>query len=212
MFKYATQYKKWDDLILSNNSLSQCRVYGTAEDSFELIKKNGEYLELGTFKGDYSQKMLDILDPEKLFVLDIFDDLVSSDRVVEFNGMTQLQYVQNRFKDNSNVIIVKENVEFIHDNEMVKGKKFDYVYLDIANEYGTFKNQFYLALNYLKDDGIIGINDYTRNNYALGMTDSVEVFGVIHVINEFLNANNDWHMVGLVIDPSGYNDVMITRK
>ena len=44
------------------------------------------------------------------------------------------------------------------------------------------------------------------------MTDSVEVFGVIHVINEFLNENNDWHMVGLVIDPSGYNDVMITRK
>lgn len=212
MFKYAPTYSSWESLTLTPESLSRCKVYGKPEDSFQLIKKHGKYLELGTLKGDYAQKLLDVLDPAELFLLDIFDESVYFGGDFIFEEVTQLEYVKNRFKDNDSVTILKQDISFIADNKILQNKKFDYIYLDIANSYGSFKSQFYTALSFLESDGILGINDYTRNNYDPESTNDVEVFGVIQVINEFLNMNSDWCMIGLVLNPSGYNDVMITRK
>jgi predicted O-methyltransferase YrrM len=212
MFKYAATYNDWESLSLSTDSLLECRVYGKQEDALERIKKNGDYLELGTLRGDYASKMLNVLDPQQLFLLDIFDNSTNLDDDSFFEGKDQLEYVTNRFKNYSCITILKHDIDLIASNKTIKDKKFDYVYLDIANSYGSFKSQFYTALSFLKPDGILGVNDYTRNNYDPNSKNKVEVFGVIQVVNEFLNLNTDWHMVGLTINSSGYNDVMIQTK
>ena len=55
----------------TNKHLLESRILASRNEQLKYIKKNSICMEIGVFKGDFSQKILDICKPSKLYLIEI---------------------------------------------------------------------------------------------------------------------------------------------
>ena len=165
---------------ISNEQLKNCKVVSTRWDALIHMPKNAICAEIGVAYGEYSEKILEIMEPHELHLIDLYSwgDFFGKDYFAK-SGLNHEQFITKKFANNKNVKIVKgssyEVLETYPDNY------FDYVYLDAAHDYDNVVKDINVLHNKIKDGGILVFNDYTWfspcENYE---------YGVFRAVNEFL--------------------------
>jgi hypothetical protein len=197
-----TSEYKWGIDIFEKN-LENSRVFSGRKFLIEHIKTllplNPNVAEVGVAEGFFSEKINTILNPDKLYLIDIF-----SHNSHYYNTSTHYDFINNKFKNNSNIELIK-NLSWDGLNSL-ENDSLDYIYIDADHSYESVKKDISVALKKIKLNGIIQFNDYT--NYSIY---EKKEYGVSKAVNELLETNNV-NIVGLTLQIDGYPDIAVQIK
>ena len=160
-------------------------INNTREKLLSLVPKNGKIVELGVFKGDFSQKILDICSPKELILIDLFPDSkigsgdVDGNNMEWYEGSELYEKVKNRFSDKPFVQIIKDYTTYL---ESFPNEYFDMIYVDADHSYEGCKRDLEIAYQKVKNGGYIMCHDYEINKDKCFED---RVFGVNQAVNEF---------------------------
>ena len=140
-----------------------------------LLPKSPACVEIGTHLGHNASRILDILTPSKLFLIDI-----------KFNPLFPVE-------DNIKDAITKNTCKAItSDSSDVKwvpeGMLFDYIYIDGDHSYDKVTQDINTWFPFVKPNGIIAGHDYSINEIRDKNTNS---FGVVRAVNKFFLERKD---------------------
>jgi ubiquinone/menaquinone biosynthesis C-methylase UbiE len=149
----------------------------TAFDSY-LEGKDLVGVEVGCDVGAHAQALLEYCPVEKLYLIDIWERDF-------YRG-----YCYGRIES----LGFKSKVEFIHGSSAKtferlkdKGEVFDFVYVDIVQEYNTIKEALNSWWELLKKGGVMGCRSYSPSNVEL--TKAVDEFvkekGCDHIVERY---------------------------
>lgn len=156
------------------------QIVQTRNDMLKLFPKGMAVMEIGVFLGEFSQILLDTLEPKKLHLVDPFCGIVESgdkdgENVVSADLAIEYENVRSRFKHRQNVLIHKcysSEIEF-PDNY------FDLIYIDGDHSYCGVRHDLHLSFCKLKNGGILSGHDYTPR-----------FFGCMKAVDEFCQKFN----------------------
>lgn len=205
MFNEFKNVTNWN-MSIPQKQLENAKLYTSRWHWIGTLKKNIKIIEVGVAAGDFSNEILKQLNPEKLVLIDTFDQcdpmLAAKDRPLRYLEGENEQFIKERFKDYSQVEIIRgvgsEVLPTIND-------KFDMIYLDSNHQYDNVCNEIMASIPLLNEDGIIAINDYTIYN------PDGDDYGTIKAANGFLIANPDWEVIGFALNEEMYCDVYLRR-
>ena len=142
-------------------------MFSTREEMVDaLVPKGGIYCEIGIFKGEFADKLVSILNPNELHMIDLFTGMCPSGDA-----------------DGNNVISANLDVEYLKLVEksktvpamrLHKGSSrdvllefpdnyFDMIYIDGDHSYAGVKADINIAYTKIKNDGYIMGHDYEMN-------------------------------------------------
>ena len=133
--------------------------------------------ELGVFAGDFSRQILRIVEPEVLFLVDTFTDIVSSGdengrSVRQLDMAAQYQSLRAEFADRPGVHIVRsDSVSWLR---QIKPGLLDWCYIDTDHSYATTCAELKAAALAVKPGGFICGHDFC-----------MQFPGVIQAIEQF---------------------------
>jgi hypothetical protein len=156
---------------------------------FEVIGESGKFekcLEIGVADGQNSQRIIDNIDLQKIWLIDPWKE---QDKRGADRGKDQEEHsaaetaTRERFKTH----IQKGKVEilkgFAKDKiDLFPDEFFDLIYVDGDHSYEGCKNDLYAWYPKLKKGGVFAGHDFTNNYRSM----SVKKFGVQKAVTEFL--------------------------
>lgn len=186
---------------ISQKQLNNAKLYRNKEEFAKHIPKGSRILEIGTLAGDYAEVLIKEVSPDSIDLVDVFKayDWPDCNRFTKHN---HLDFVKNRFKNVNNVTY---HVGYSNDILPKLNKKFDYIYIDANHDYEHCKADLVNSLPLLAEGGIIGFNDYIVDQ------DHGVDYGVIEVVCEFLNDNQDWEVIAFALQENMYADIYIKK-
>ena len=147
----------------------------------KLIPKNGVCMELGVFMGDFAEKIFEITQPKKLYLVDIWDkntyiDTIINNEVVSISGSEALKMTEERLKSGIENGIIEI---IVGDRDTAKRRitqKINFIYIDASHENSNVLADLEFA------------NEITTNNAWICGHDYCEIFdsGVPRAVNKFL--------------------------
>lgn len=152
-------------------------------DTIVVLPPNPHIAEIGTFRGQFAQRLLDMYKPTRLFCIDPWFDgpIMSGNQdgndVETFNGYRLYLEVREKFAHLNNVTLIREfsqNVTEIRDVDMV--------YIDGDHSYEGVRRDLLLAWKWVKHGGWICGHDYEMNP---AKTKHTYDFGVKRAVGEF---------------------------
>lgn len=154
----------------------------TTEGLLDLIKELGDnsektMIEIGSFVGEST--VLFAQSFKKVIAIDPFepdyDDLDPTSRLFDFKNVYQT-YLE-RTGDHQNIETIVSTSDAAVD--FLRGPKYDFVYIDGLHTYDGVKTDIINYLPLVKDGGVIGGHDYTKEHeHLIGVYDAVnEMFG-----------------------------------
>lgn len=142
----------------------------------QILPKNMVIAELGVFMGTYSQKILELSQPAKLYLVDYFVHGVGNSMGEHCDDMATLfPILTERYKDNQNVYVIKSDTKTFL--ESIAPDILDMVYIDADHSYGAVKLDLWLSHLKVKNGGYLTGHDYDK--HEVGMA-----------VNEFVNRMN----------------------
>ena len=167
---------------LSQKNINNLKVVLNRELLLKNLPKEGIIAELGVDKGDFSDKIISLTQPKKLYLIDIWDS--------ERYNMDKMVYVKKRFQkeiDTGKVIIIRGTSE----NELLKFENghFDWIYIDTAHTYEQTVRELDLCRQKVKDGGIIAGHDYCQGDIK-----NAQAYGVVQAVNQFC-IKYDWEFI-----------------
>lgn len=160
-------------------------------------------VEIGVLYGDFSKKILEFIEPGKLFLIDPYKT-----NEVKYEGMgnmttaysTELDYenLLARFAAEilSEQIVVKKEYSYEAVNSFPNGS-IDFIYLDGSHLFEDTKRDLNEWLPKLKDEGLMCLHDYIN----LGN------FGVIKAVDDFVKEYN----FGIIIYNGNGGDIALKK-
>jgi hypothetical protein len=141
------------------------------------MPKQSVCAELGVFCGDFSDQILHVTDPKKLFLVDLFHGLtISGDE--HGNNVRTVDMGRKRFEldvkyQGKHVSIVKsESYEWL----LGQGQStLDWIYIDTTHEFEQTMHELLGAMRVVKPNGFICGHDYAE-----------KYFGVVKAVNLFV--------------------------
>lgn len=195
------------------------------------LPKGGYCCEVGVFKGDYSQKILKIVEPKNLVLIDPWkysedtfnpfpdtpDHLQPIYRVtkrfvgtgysvidgrVNVNLHDKYEQVKERFKDCDSVKIIKKSShEAVID---FPDETFYFIYLDGNHQYEWILRNILEWSKKLKPGGIIGLNDVASSPCGRNQN-----LGVLEAISSFIKRSD---LVPIVLTLNDFAECWITNN
>ena len=197
-----------DTYTLGQQHLQNCKVVSSRYELLHLLPKNSIGAEVGVMAGDFSQRILDAVNPQQLYLIDTFnsDDWVRLGEKARFKAVDHLSYVQNRFKDQVGQGIVHLKQGMSTDIlPQFTDSFFDWIYIDAGHSYDEVTDDLQQAKRLVKPEGYIIMNDYIFHSHWESMN-----YGVIHAVNEFC-AKENYEFAYLALHPQMYCDVVLKR-
>lgn len=199
---------------ISKNQTAKTTFFERKTDIVDILNKINKpirIMEIGVMAGDFAEILLNNLTIEKMVLIDPFNnnDSMSLDGIPRFDNKTNLQYVQNRFKNNSNVEILQGYSGDIipkHFLGLNDDDCFDFIYIDSDHEFLNTYNEILYASQMLKPKGIIGIDDYT-----LSLNDPVFVCETMQATTEFLAVNKNWKVAHYSFNDAGIPNIYLSK-
>jgi len=190
---------------LNYKHIDNCKLLPNRYVMLDKIPKNGIGIELGVLGGDYSKHLLKRTTPSKLYLVDTFcaDDWANTNR---FKSKNHEDFIKNEFAkelSNNKVEMLKGlSWELL---ETFPNNYFDWIYIDADHTYKSVKKDLSIALDKIKETGLIIMNDYiSYDKYTK------EDYGVIQATNEFC-VNNNWEIIYMALHPDMFNDVVLRK-
>lgn len=152
----------------------------------EILPKNSIGVELGVFKGDFSKKILEIVQPEKLYLVDpwwLLGQKTWRFSLINRSVVSGYINVVKNFEDE----LVNGKVEIkVGFSKNVLGEfpddYFDWAYIDSSHFYKETLEELEILKNKVKDQGYIAGHDWEPDP-------SRKHHGVYKAVNEFINEN-----------------------
>ena len=166
------------------------KIYNTRKDMLFEVQPSGRIAELGVYKGDFAQEILDQCQPRELVLIDLWQNqpIQSGDadgNNLQFqNGTYLFDVVCERFGSNSLVRIKKGLTSMILHYE---DDYFDMVYIDADHSFDAVREDLENAFRKTKNGGLIMGHDY---EYNLEKTRHVHYFGVKAAVTDFCLCKN----------------------
>ena len=177
---------------LPTAKLADCQVLPNRFELLEKVAKGGVMAEVGVDTGDFSLRILNTCNPEKLHLFDIDISRLSNPTILK-----GLEDGSGRLK--THVGDSSTNMSKMPD------AYFDMVYLDGDHEYEGVMRDIMAVLPKMKPDGVILFNDY-----AVWSATSMFHCGVARAVHE-LCLNHPWKFRYIALQTMMYNDVMLVR-
>ena len=154
-------------------------------DMLSVIPRHSRGAELGVCLGDFSACLLEQIDPEQLFLVDVWQhiDLGYKDKLMAHDGIQLKRYrsVVRRFGLDPRVKIIRDLSVAIQ--ELLPPNYLDWIYIDGDHSYHGCRGDLAAAAKVVKPDGVIMGHDYDTDHP-----------GVIQAVTEF-TAQRDYHLV-----------------
>ncbi len=183
---------------LSNLHLESCVLLPHRDLMLDLLPKGGRVAEVGVADGIFSEKILRINQPKKLFLIDLWQNNS------RYGGMEKI--VKEKFFDSNSTgrieICQGKSVDVL---KQFDDDYFDWIYIDTVHDYHTTREELMIAAKKVKNNGYICGDDYTSRSNSLGIK-----YGVIEAVHEFCVQNN-WKMVMLTAQVNGHNSYALRR-
>ena len=198
---------------LQAKHLDDARLFANRNDlisSMRSVIEGGVIAEVGVAQGDFSEFLLQELEPTKFVAFDIFNmhewgaawgDSTSN----VLNNMTHLEFYRRRFADRGTQITIEVGMSHLN-LANYPDKSFDLIYIDADHSYEGVKKDAEIAKNKVSDDGFIVFNDYMRFDHVYGY-----FYGVVRVVNEII-VNDNWLICGFALQPEMYCDIAIHKR
>jgi glycosyltransferase involved in cell wall biosynthesis/SAM-dependent methyltransferase len=197
--------------LASRHIAANARVFATRNDLIEELGiPRGEVVaEVGVALGDFSEFLLQTLEPSTFVAIDIFKlheipELWGRPTAEIFAGRTHLEFYRDRFTRYGDRI--KLEVGLSH--EMLAkfpDETLGLIYIDAAHDFENVRRDALLAMRKTRRGGTIVFNDYTVFDHVLGVP-----YGVVPAVNELL-VGSDWHVVGFALQSHMFCDIAIRR-
>lgn len=171
-----------NQVILHQKHIDNLKVVIDRETMLKFLPKNGIIAELGVDQGDFSNKILSITNPEKLYLIDTW----ASKRY----NKNKMDHVRRRFQKEINtgrVIIIRSKSEITL--KKFEDGYFNWFYIDTSHSYRHTVKELELCKLKVKDGGIIAGHDYCQGNIKEAFA-----YGVVQAVNEFCVKNN-WEFI-----------------
>ena len=177
------------------------------ETLLQMVPKKARCAEIGVFKGSFSRKILNIAHPEKLYLIDPWQNVDDPDRTGSLysNGSEHdmeaiLVDVSDRFAEEiaDETVVIQQG----YSSEVLKThapESLDFVYIDGDHSFDSVLEDLTLAAQCLRPSGFIGLDDYFRGSWWGD--------GVIRAVNIFLGRHPDQFYISF----SGGRQVMLRK-
>jgi len=167
------------------------QVFENREDMIKtLVPKNEHYVEVGVFEGTFSSKLISILNPTQLLLIDVFEGRMGSgDQDGNNFKFITLEHVFQKWKTyetiNPSVSVLKGLSYNILPT--LPDDKFTMIYLDADHSYEGTLRDLKLSYSKVKHGGWIMGHDYEMN---MKKATKVYHFGVKQAVEEFCREYN----------------------
>lgn len=150
----------------------QCLVYIKNQ-----LKINPNTCEIGFFKGEFSKKINNVLQPTKHYVIDTFNDQnhISGDK----DGKNHIRQDMTLMEEYS-ISLGFKTIKGDSDSLISVEDNFDFIYIDADHSYEWVKKDLNNSLKKINKNGIIAGHDYEKNEFP----------GCYKAVNEFCLENN----------------------
>ena len=183
---------------MKKKNIQNGSILSNREHLLEVLPKNGVIAELGVDSGHFTEQIIKISNPKKLYLIDTW----SSKRY----GQKKFELVKNKFSEE----IKNKKIEIIRLSSIDAAKQFqnnyfDWIYVDTDHSYSTTMQELNTYESKIKSNGFICGHDYVMGNWS-----KLNKYGVIESVNEFLVKKN-WKLVYWTSDFTESNSFAIQR-
>lgn len=201
--KVLIQIMKYQSKNIPKNNLDEIHVKNTKllKDRFsllEMLPKNAVVAELGVDQGNFSTKILEICQPKKLHLVDVWQD-----KRYHQNKRNQ---VESRFESNIKNEQVEINIGLSTDVvSSFPDNYFDFIYIDTDHSYPTTLSELELYSSKMKKEGIICGHDY-----IIGYWNGMVRYGVKEAVAYFCKKYN-WELTYLTAETNGHPSFAVKK-
>jgi hypothetical protein len=183
---------------LDSKHLKNLKVISNRDELLKLLPHNSIVAEMGVDKGEFSEKILNITTPKKLFLIDAYH--------TKRYSLKKYELVKNKFINeiNDNIIELKKGYSTEFASQFLDNF-FDWIYIDTDHTYYTTKSELELYAPKIKPGGFICGHDYVLGNW-----NSHFKYGVIEAVREFC-VNYDWELVYLTFEGHSHHSFCIRK-
>ena len=177
--------------FLKEEHVKNCRAILNRDNLLKLLPKNAIAAEIGVDRGIFSEAILEIANPKKLYLIDSF----------QFDY--QISHIEKIFTNNKKIDIVKS--DSVSSAELFEDEYFDWIYIDTDHVYETTKAELNAFANKIKPGGYISGHDYFQTGTSNGFS-----YGVMSAVHEFVVLNN-WELVAVTLEPLENQSFLIQK-
>jgi Methyltransferase domain len=207
-FNYPERYFP----TLEPRHLPGARLFANRNDLISCLTsaRGGVVAEIGVANGDFSQILLNELQPSQFFALDTFElhliPMIWGIPTEELlQGKSHLEFYRNRFSSLGDRVVIKQGLSD-ESLETLPDHYFDLIYIDAGHDYDHVRRDADLSRLKLKDDGILVFNDYIMFDHIRRVP-----YGVVQAVNEMV-VNEGWRVIGLALHHDLFCDIAIVRS
>ena len=183
---------------LAEKHMRNCALLLDRAQLLTRLPRGGTVAELGVDHGDFSARILELAQPTRLHLIDMW----GSERYHSglFEGVKQR--FGSEIADGRVQVHRKMSVDAADD---FADASFDWIYIDTDHSYETTARELRRFAPKIKDGGLIAGHDYCMGNWANGYR-----YGVIEAVHEFCVKEN-WEIVYLTAEPLESQSFAIRR-
>jgi hypothetical protein len=174
-----------------------CRVLPTRNDLLDALPKGGIAVEVGVASGGFSAEIVKRLKPDKLYLVDAWEDEPFA------KGLSEVQEkFANQIQEGSVVLRRGFSTEVL---AAFPDEHFDFIYLDTTHAYDLTVQELEISARKSKRSGFIAGHDFCAGNVV-----APHVYGVIQATGAFCRQQH-WRYKYLSIDQDTYFSFCLER-
>ena len=142
-------------------------IYETRNDLIDILPKDMIVVELGVFRGEFSNEIYNRIHPSYLYLVDIWEGTMGSgdkdgQNHITINNMEDVYYqIKDRYIDTPNIEVIRDtSLNFLNSH---LNDSFDMIYVDADHRYDAVKNDLIVSLSKVKNGGYLLGHDYIPN-------------------------------------------------
>lgn len=177
--------EKLPKIDLTKEHIKNLKILTNKAALLDVLPKRSVAAEIGVSRGDYSEKILSIVQPQQLHLIDSWgSEPYQFKKIIEERFHKEIQSGQVLVCQGISTVVLEKKEDGI----------FDWVYIDTDHSYETTAKELEICRKKVKRGGIIAGHDYVTGAWT-----SNHRYGVVEAVNEFC-IKYHWEMIYLTIE------------
>ena len=183
---------------LAEKHIKNCVLLLNRQALLSRMEKGCKVAEIGVNRGDFSELILKIAEPERLHLIDAWNSVMYPESL--------LKEVEGRFRKPvaSGKVQIHRKLSTEAADDFEDGY-FDWIYLDANHSYDSVHSELVKYAPKIRRDGTIAGHDYTQGHW-----EELCRYEVIEAVHEFC-VENEWELVYLTVEPTEVQSFAIRR-